>query len=135
MKVIIFGGTGWVGHNIAVDFNKAGHQVVICSRGKKNDYIAAIPKDVITIAADKQNEQEVAKIFEDRYDIVIDTVPTEASISNVVKFSRNTKHYLHCSSVMSYAPLTFIPGDETMPFSDYMGLGKKKNIVVFDTAC
>ena len=71
----------------------------------------------------------MSKIFSHEYGIVIDTVPTEDSIDNIVSFSRNVKHYLHCSSVMSYAPLSLVPGDETMPFSNYMGLGEKKNIV------
>ena len=130
MKVIVFGGTGWVGHNIAIDCCNAGYEVVICSRGQKEDYKTNIPEGIRTIKADKQNEQQMAEIFEEAYDAVIDSVPDDGkAIEHIVKYSRNLKHYIHCSSVMSYTPLPFIPGDETMPFSEYMGYGRGKNIV------
>ena len=130
MRIIVFGGTGWVGHNIAVDCHKAGHEVVICSRGQKADYKSDIPEGIRMIKSDKRNEQQMAGIFQDTYDVVIDSVPDDGkAIDHIVKYSRKLKHYIHCSSVMSYTPLPFIPGDETMPFSEYMGYGRGKNIV------
>ena len=130
MKVIVFGGTGWVGHNIAIDCNNAGYEVVVCSRGKTDEFKADLVENIRTIQADKQNEQQMAEIFEQVYDVVIDSVPDDGkAIEHVVKYARGLKHYIHCSSVMSYTPLPFIPGDETMPFSEYMGYGRGKNIV------
>ncbi len=130
MKIIVFGGTGWVGHNIAIDCHKPVYEVVICSRGQKEDYKSDIPEGIRMIKADKRDEQQMAEIFEDTYDVVIDSVPDNGkAIEHIVKYSRNLKHYIHCSSVMSYTPLPFIPGDETMPFSEYMGYGRGKNIV------
>ena len=129
MKVIIFGGTGWVGHHTAIYFNKAGYDVTVCSRGQKNDFMDQFPEQIKIRKADKQNEMDMARIFADSYDVIIDSVPTESSIKNIVKLADQPKHYLHCSSVVSYAPLKFVPGDETMPYDDFMGLGENKNIV------
>jgi len=129
MKVLVIGGTGWVGHNVAIDCQNAGYEVVICSRGIKDDYNENIPKSIPTLQADRNNEQQMIHILRDNYDIIIDTFPEEQAIDHIVKYSPNLKHYLHCSSVMSYAPLPFFPGDETMPFSEYLGYGAQKNIV------
>lgn len=130
MKVIVFGGTGWVGHNIALDCNKAGYEVVVCSRGETDKFNANLPDNLRMIKADKTNEQQMAEIFKEAYDVVIDSVPDNGkAIEHILKYAQDLKHYIHCSSVMSYTPLPFIPGDETMPFSEFMGYGRGKNIV------
>lgn len=119
MKVIVFGGTGWIGHQIAQEFTKAGFSTVICSRGK-NTKFAAETTGIKTIKADKNNPEDVAEIFkESRYDIVVDSVPHTTSIENIFKYAQGLKQYIHCSSVGGYAPLPAIPGDETMPYSGF----------------
>ena len=35
-KVIVFGGTGWLGHKVALNFANAGCDVTVVSRGSKN---------------------------------------------------------------------------------------------------
>ena len=129
MRVIVFGGTGWVGHYIAQVFHNAGHEVTICSRGKKNTYQSEIPETIRKVQCDKNNTSDMAGVFKEVYDVVIDSVPSEASINNITKYARGLKRYLHCSSTGGYAPLLFIPGDETMPYSDFLGGWKTKGIV------
>ena len=133
MKVIIFGGTGWVGSRIVKNFHDAGCETTICSRGqggkRKVDGIENIPQ----INADKNNESEMTKIFRQKYDIVIDSVPTVESINNVFKLAKGLKHYIHCSSTGGYAPLPFIPGDETMPYQGFPGGGGWKQKAEVDT--
>jgi len=129
MKVIVFGGTGWVGHHIVLAFASAGHDVFICSRGKKNTYEAEIPKSIPHIRADKSSEADMARVFSEPYDVVVDSVPSDASIELVVKHARRLKRYLHCSSTGGYAPLPFIPGDETMPYDHFMGGWRNKAVM------
>ena len=31
MKIIVFGGTGWLGHNVVLQLLEAGYDVTICS--------------------------------------------------------------------------------------------------------
>ncbi len=138
MKIIVFGGTGWVGHHIVRVFHNAGHEVVICSRGRKKIFQDEIMEGTRIVKTDKENESEMACVFEETYDVVIDSVPSEASINNIVKYARRFKHYIHCSSTGGYAPLPYIPGDETMPYNDFMGGWKEKGIVdakVIDLWC
>ena len=138
MKVLVVGGTGWVGHHIAQAFHAVGYDVTICSRGRKNTYLNEIPEEIPRVQADKTNEAQIAEVLAARYDVVVDSVPTEAGIDNIVKRARGLKHYVHCSSTGGYAPLPFIPGDETMPYDHFLGGWKAKGIVdakVMDLCC
>ena len=129
MKVIIFGGTGWLGHNIVSEFTKTNHELTICCRGQKKTFQHDLPDNINIINADKQNPSQMAKVFADKYDLVIDTVPSETTIDNIIKYARSIKQYIHCSSTGGYAPLPFIPGDETCPYDHFMGGWKTKGIV------
>ena len=129
MKTIVFGGTGWVGHTIVKLFHAAGHEVTACSRGLKSTYQEDMPDGVRVITADKDKEPDIARVLKEGYEVVIDAVPTEASIRNIAAHAQGIQRYIHCSSTGAYAPLPFIPGDETMPFSDYRGGWKAKSIV------
>ena len=129
MKIIVLGGTGWVGHHIVEVLHAAEHEVTICSRGKKATYANEISDGVRRVTANKSNQDEMARVFEDHYEVVIDSVPTEASIDIVLRHAKGIRHYLHCSSTGGYAPLPFIPGDETMPYDHFMGGWKQKAVV------
>ncbi len=129
MRIIVFGGTGWVGHNIALAFHNVGHDVTTCSRGKMKMYEQEIPEDIRMLHADKTSESDMAQVFQEHYDVVIDSQPSVVSIDNITKNAHDLKHYVHCSSTGGYAPLQFVPGDETMPYSDFMGGWEIKAVV------
>lgn len=138
MKAIVLGGTGWVGHTIVRVFHDAGHDVTICSRGLMTTYQHEIPEGVSAVTADKNRDEDLARVFRDRYEVVIDSVPTEASIDLVAKHAGGLKHYLHCSSTGGYAPLPSVPGDETMPYDEFMGGWRYKGVMdakVLDLCC
>jgi nucleoside-diphosphate-sugar epimerase len=119
MKVIVFGGTGWVGHRIALAFANNGYDLTICSRSLKKEFTSNVA-DIDMIQADKNNPDEIKQIFEaQKYDIVIDSVPSQVTIEAIYKYARGMKHYIHCSSTGGYAPLQFIPGDETSYYEGF----------------
>lgn len=121
MKAIVFGGTGWVGHNITRRFADAGYDVTICSRGAKKTFSKNV-SGIRMIKADKTNEKDMKAIFEsETYDVVIDSVPTVQTIDLIHRHARRLKHYIHCSSTGGYAPLPFIPCDETAYYEGYAG--------------
>jgi nucleoside-diphosphate-sugar epimerase len=128
MKTLVFGGTGWVGHHIAAAFHLAGHDVTICSRGRKETYTADVP-DVRRVTANKGDSSEVAGVLSERFDVIVDSVPTEDSVAHICAHAIGLKHYIHCSSTGGYAPLPFLPGDETMPYDHFMGGWKNKCLV------
>ena len=138
MNAIIFGGTGWVGHHIVRAFYEAGYDVTVCSRGRKDTFEHEMPGGIRRVQADKNDESAVADVLKEAYDVVIDSVPSEKSIDNIVKHAPRLKRYIHCSSTGGYAPLPFVPGDETMPYSHFMGGWAAKGIVdakVMDLWC
>ena len=121
MKALVFGGTGWVGHHIVAAFCRAGHEVTACTRGRFEKFLDEIPAGVPMVVADKNEPADVARVFENMYDVVIDSVPSLESINNIVEHAGRFDRYIHCSSTGGYAPLPFVPGDETMPYSHFMG--------------
>jgi len=119
MKALVFGGTGWVGHRIALALAEDGYEVTVCSRGGMTEFSAAV-SSLRQLRADKNNPAELERIFaEERYDLVVDSVPSEAAIQGMANHARGLKHYLHCSSTGGYAPLPFLPGDETAPYPGF----------------
>ena len=69
-KALVFGGTGWVGHNVALMLQEEGYDVTICARGKFQSFTGNV-SSIKNIAADKDDEETVRKIFEDAvYDLI-----------------------------------------------------------------
>ena len=120
-KVVVFGGTGWLGHKVALNFAKAGCDVTVVSRGIKSAFTERLGS-IRQIAADKKCEDSMREILAENYDIIIDTVPQMESIQHIHRFAgKNLEHYIHCSSTGGYAPLPFIPCDETAPYGGFDG--------------
>ena len=88
MKIIVFGGTGWLGHHIVLQLLEAGHDLTICSRGQKKLFLNEVSK-VKMIQADKKDESAMREIFKTPYDAVIDTVPTLESIAHILRYAGN----------------------------------------------
>ena len=120
-KVIVFGGTGWLGHKVALNFAKEGCDVTVVSRGVKGQFIERLGS-IRQIQADKKCEESMREILSVKYNIIIDTVPHVDSIKHIHKFAGSElEHYIHCSSTGGYAPLPFIPCDETAPYGGFDG--------------
>ena len=125
-KVIVFGGNGWLGHKIALRFYNCGYDVTIACRGNRSEFNERLT-GIKVITADKKNPEDMKNIFDNEiYSIVIDSVPTVESIEYIFKYARGIRHYLHCSSTGGYAPLPFIPCNET---ALYNGFGETKGWV------
>ncbi len=130
MKTLVLGGTGWVGHHIVRYYHDAGHEVVAGSRGKKKDFAGEMPDGIESVTVDKSGETEMAELLENRFEIIIDTVPTEKSIDFVHKYAKGLRRYIHCSSTGGYAPLKVVPADETHPYGAAFGSGWKNKQIV-----
>ena len=118
MKVLLFGGSGWLGHHIALNLAAKKYDLTIVTRGKKQTYVSEI-EGLNVIHADKHDEAAMKQIFETPYTHVIDTVPTVESIDLIAKYGTAVRHYIHCSSTGGYTPLPFIPCDETARYGGF----------------
>ena len=118
MNVLVFGGTGWLGHRIALKFEKAGYTVKIASRGKKNKFSAAVAH-LKHYMVDKNDKTALNAVLDDAAcSIIIDSVP-EVDVIKSLAERQDIQHYIHCSSTGGYTPLTRIPGNETLPYKGY----------------
>ena len=115
MKVLVIGGTGWVGHHIALACFRAGFSVVTMSRnpaGRFFDDVAFLPH----IVGDKSNKQTMEQVLRDgHYDVVIDSVPTPNCIAILSELRQLYDRYIQCGSTGVYTPLLTMPADETHP--------------------
>ena len=118
MNIIVFGGTGWLGHNIVRQLAETHHKVTVCCRGQKKLFMNKV-SDIKTIIADKKNEESMKEILAEPYDVIIDTVPNLETMALIRKYAKGLKHYIHCSSTGGYAPLPFIPCNETAPYKGF----------------
>lgn len=118
MKVLLMGGTGWLGHEIALQLAAKGIDFTILSRGQKPQFADKVSQ-FPTIVADKKDDAAMREVFKTRWTHIIDTVPTEPSIALVKKYCGDIAHYIHCSSTGGYAPLPFVPCNETAPYNGF----------------
>ena len=118
MKTLVIGGTGWVGHTIAQTLKNHGYDVTILTRGQKKTFIGDVA-DIPTVIADKNDKAAMKEVLATRYTHIIDSVPSMACIESIREFATGLHHYIHCSSTGGYAPLPFIPCDETAPYGGF----------------
>lgn len=117
MKVLVIGGTGWVGHNIVLAFGEAGHDVTVFTRGRKSTFSSFVAK-YKQIVGDKTDPATLEKtLLEGKYDVVIDSVPSPAVIRTLSEKRDLYGRYIHCGSTGVYTPLLYLPADEKHPFA------------------
>jgi nucleoside-diphosphate-sugar epimerase len=126
MKCLVIGGTGWLGHHVAMALRRAGHEVVAASRGRNGAFSDALPADVPRIEGDKTDVRVIGEWLTSPVDIVIDSLPQTQSIRCLAAHHNKFAHYIHCSSTGGYAPLPYVPGDEAMPYDHFMGGWRQK---------
>jgi len=129
-KVMVFGGTGWLGHLIVLDLQNHGYDVTLGTRGTSNKVYEKNVENARVVVIDKQDEQAMKELLAERFDIIIDSVPTMKSIELVYKYAAGLRHYLHCSSTGGYTPLPFIPCNETAPYHGAAGAGWNQKAIV-----
>ncbi len=118
MKVLVLGGTGWLGHRIARLLADKNIDVTIATRGRKQEFAGNVA-NIKTVVADKNDENAMRELFETRFTHVIDSVPSAEAVALIHKYGAGVRHYLHCSSTGGYAPLPFIPCNETAPYTGF----------------
>ena len=120
MKVLVIGGTGWVGHNIVLELAKRGHAPEIFTRGRQTPYAAAV-SGFPRITGDKTDAAFLKKtILGGGYDAVIDSVPQPEVIRTLTALKDHYGRYLHCGSTGVYTPLQYLPADEEHPFAGHV---------------
>jgi len=130
MKVLVCGGTGWVGHHIVEALLAEGHEPTVLCRGRDKRFSA--PGGVQIINADKNDRQALASAAGDvEFEAVVDSVPTPASVENCVHlFNGRIRHYVQCSSTGVYVPLQRTPANEEHAWREPTGVNFMNKVKV-----
>ena len=112
MKLLIIGGTRFLGRHLLTAALARDHEVTLFNRGN----YSAEP-DVETIRGDRHNDGDLAKLRDGRWDVVVDTcghLPRSVRATAEV-LSGSVDIYVFISSQNAYASVS-VPGvDETFP--------------------
>ena len=127
MRVVVIGGTGHVGTYLAPGLARAGHDVVVISRGSRRPYQEdPIWDDVELVTSDRTAAEQdgafgsfVAGL---RPDAVVDLMCFTTAQARQLVEALDGQHLVHTGSVWSYGPSTLVPTTEDAlkkPYGEY----------------
>ncbi len=115
MKVLVLGGSRFIGLHLVRLLNEGGHQVAVLNRGQTQ---ADIPDNVVRLIADRTDAEQVkAALKVGSYDSVFDiSAYTMATLKLVVEaLEGRVGHFVFCSTTAVYGPNDTIPIEEDFP--------------------
>ncbi|MDZ7644479.1 MAG: NAD-dependent epimerase/dehydratase family protein [Woeseiaceae bacterium] len=113
LRLLVLGGTGFIGPHMVREALRRGHTVELFNRGRTNDDIFP---DLTTYLGDRNNDLDALR--GGRWDVVIDNsgyVPRHVADSARL-LSSLADHYIYVSSISAYADLGS-PVDEDAPLA------------------
>lgn len=123
MRVLIIGGSKFIGLHTTRELVGRGHQVTIVNRGLTKSSIP-IPESVERIAADLRNRKEfIQRLGRCRWEVAMDFILQSTDLPDFIDyFNGNVRQYIHCSSCGVYVPMGRVPARETDPPGNVKGL-------------
>ena len=111
LKILLIGGTRFLGRHIVDDLAARGHRVTLLNRGNRPPHPAA----AATIACDKSDRTRFGEaLLSAPWDAVIDTVLSDADLEFTIQtLLGRIGHFIHTGSIGVYAPCRAIPARES----------------------
>jgi nucleoside-diphosphate-sugar epimerase len=131
MRVVVIGGTGHIGTYLVPSLVRAGHDVVVLSRGRRHAYSPdASWRDVEMVTCDRAVEEQDGRfgtrVAGLRPDAVVDlTCFTEDQARQLVE-ALDGQHIVQTGSVWSYGASEVVPTTEDAPRFPYGAYGIAK---------
>lgn len=103
LRVLILGGTGFIGPHFVATLRAAGHKLTLLNRGRRNPPPSS---DVDVLIGDRNGQMDAIRGRE--WDVVIDNsgyTPKQVKLSTDILRGR-VGHYIFVSSISAYADLT-----------------------------
>ncbi len=118
-KVLLIGGTRFLGHAIADAFIRKGYELYEMNRGTKTSSAGVAGQ----IVCDKGDRAAFAKVLNSRrWDIVVDTILNDEDLQFVVEtVGSHVGHFIHTGSIGVYGDARQIPALESQPLAEYEG--------------
>jgi len=120
MRVVVIGGTGHIGTYLVPSLVRAGHGVVVVSRGARQPYRDDPAwRDVEMVVCDREAAEQDGRFGNEiaglRPDAVVDlTCFTTAQARQLVD-ALDGQHVVHTGSVWTYGPSAIVPTTEASP--------------------
>lgn len=109
LRVLILGGTGFIGPHFVATLRAAGHRLTLLNRGKRNPELFP---DIESLVGDRNGQMDAIKGRD--WDVVIDnsgyTLKQVKLSTDILK--GHARHYIFVSSISAYADLTPVGIDE-----------------------
>src|SRR5919197_2441123 len=134
MRVIIIGGTGHIGSYLVPRLVRAGHEVVVLARGKREPYHPdAAWQRVERLRVDREAEDKAGtfgtRVADLDADAVIDLVcfslPSARRLAEALR--GRTGLLLHCGTIWVHGPLVQVPVAEDAPRAPFGEYGVAKS--------
>ena len=108
MKILVLGGTAWLGNHIAAAAIDSGHEVTCLARG------SAVPPGAELVNADRDRDDALSPVVGTTWDAVIDVAREPVHVRRAVRdLERVAGRYVFVSTVSVYASQEPIGVDET----------------------
>lgn len=114
MKVLVIGGTGYIGCHTVEELVRRGHEVSVFARGRKRP---PLPEGVIFIEGDRHSTEDIARARALRFDAVIDinAYTREETQALIQSFEGLLSRFVHLSTVSVCQLTSEMPFDENDP--------------------
>ena len=118
MRLLILGGTGWLGGHIARDALAAGHAVTCLVRGTE------VPAGATLVRADRDFDDALAAVATERWDAVIDVSRAPGQVRRAVRdLEPVAERFVFISTVNVYASVAEPGVTEDAPLTDPLDPG------------
>jgi len=116
MKILLIGGTRFLGPAIVADLAARGHEVTVLNRGTRPNP----PGAARAIQCDKSDREAFARaLTQERWDAVVDTVLDDADLEFAIERLRGrVVRFIHTGSIGVYAPCRRVPARESDPLAE-----------------
>lgn len=109
MRILVLGGTAWLGRTVAEEAVRRGHEVTCLARGT-----APAPEGVGFVRADRDDEAGLAAVAGTTWDAVVDVSRQPGQVRRAVR-DLTTAHHLFVSTGNVYAAFDSLEQDEDAP--------------------
>ncbi|PPK67843.1 epimerase [Actinokineospora auranticolor] len=108
MRILVLGGTRFLGHAVAAEAVGRGHDVVCAARGESG----AAPEGARLVVVDRDVEDGLAPLAGERFDAVVDvaTISHEWVRRALAAFGADAAHWTFVSSISVYRDTGSAPG-------------------------
>lgn len=110
MKLLLLGGTAWLGRRIATEALARGHEVTCLARG------TAVADGARLVQADRDHDDALAAVASERWDAVVDVARLPGHVRLAVRdLAGSAGRYVFVSTGNVYASQAVIGADESAP--------------------